>query len=172
MHGKRFFGLLGGVLLVATALYGQASRKAAATLQPTQGNTVKGTVTFEESNGKVRVIAIVSGLKPGKHGFHIHEKGDCSAPDASSAGGHFNPGNQKHGAPDAAEHHPGDLGNLDADSSGQAKLDKTADLLTVGSGANSVVGKAVIVHLGEDDLTTQPTGNAGGRAACGVVQAP
>ena len=141
-----------------------------AILNPTQGNMVMGTVTFTESNGKVHVVANVTGLKAGKHGFHIHEKGDCSAPDAASAGGHFNPTTKAHGAPEAAEHHIGDLGNLEADSSGQAKLDRTFDSLTLASGPNSILGKAVVVHGGEDDLKSQPAGNAGPRIACGVIQ--
>jgi Cu-Zn family superoxide dismutase len=146
------------------------AQKAEAKLAPTQGNDVKGTVTFTQNDGKTRVVANVTGLKPGKHGFHIHEKGDCSAPDASSAGGHFNPGGHKHGAPEAAEHHSGDLGNIEADAKGRARLNRTVDFLTVADGPNSVVGKAVIVHAQEDDLQTQPTGNAGGRLACGVIE--
>jgi len=146
------------------------SLRAVANLAPTQGNNVKGTVTFTENQGKTRIVANVTGLTPGKHGFHVHEKGDCSAPDASSAGGHFNPGGHKHGSPDAPEHHAGDLGNIEADSKGRAHLDQTVDFLTVADGPNAVVGRAVIVHSQEDDLQTQPTGNAGARVACGVIE--
>ena len=141
-----------------------------AVLSPTQGNTVMGTVTFTESNGKVHVVANVAGLKAGKHGFHIHEKGDCRAPDAASAGGHFNPTSKAHGAPEATEHHIGDLGNLEADSNGQAKLDRNFDFLALSCGPNSILGKAAVVHDGEDDLKSQPAGNAGPRVACGVIQ--
>lgn len=144
--------------------------RAVANLQPTEGSSVTGTVTFESTNGGVRIEAHINGLSPGKHGFHIHEFGDCSAPDASSAGGHFNPGNHPHGAPGQGEHHAGDLGNLEADESGHAMKEMTVDFITLGSGPNSVVGKAVIVHADEDDLSTQPTGNAGGRLACGVIE--
>lgn len=127
-----------------------------------------GMVTFTKSADSVQVVADVSGLTPGKHGFHIHEFGDCSAPDATSAGGHFNPTHKPHGAPDADEHHAGDLGNLEADSSGKAHLELTDKTLKL-SGDNSVLGLAVIVHAKEDDLKSQPVGNAGGRLACGVI---
>ena len=141
-----------------------------ATLAATQGNTVKGTVRFTEKDGKTRVVANLTGLKPGKHGFHIHEKGDCSAPDAASAGGHHNPESKKHGSPDDAEHHVGDLGNIEADAKGKARLERTVSFLTLADGPKSINGKGVIVHQAEDDLKTQPTGNAGARVACGVIQ--
>ena len=141
---------------------------AIAYLNPTQGNNVRGTVTFTEVSGGIRVVADVTGLDPGEHGFHIHEKGDCSAPDASSAGGHFNPHSMPHGAPEAEQRHAGDLGNLIADQTGKAHIDRVDKHFTF-SGAESIVGRAVIVHAKRDDLATQPTGNAGGRVACGVI---
>lgn len=147
-----------------------APATAVADLQPTEGSSVSGTVTFEENNGQVHVSATVTGLEPGKHGFHIHENGDCSAPDATSAGGHFNPEGVDHGAPDADVHHVGDLGNLEADAEGNAEYHSNWDFLDLGDGPNSIVGKAVIVHAGEDDLTSQPTGAAGARLACGVIE--
>jgi Cu-Zn family superoxide dismutase len=156
--------------LQAPAMLAAQGGSAVANLAPTQGNSVKGTVRFTESKGKTRIVANVTGLKPGKHGFHIHEKGDCSAPDATSAGGHFNPENHKHGAPDASEHHAGDLGNLEADAKGQARLQRTVDFVTVSDGPSSVAGRAVIVHEKEDDLQSQPVGNAGARLACGVIE--
>ncbi|MBI4460888.1 MAG: superoxide dismutase family protein [Acidobacteria bacterium] len=146
-----------------------ATRTAQATLRPTEGNRVEGTVHFEEDMGEMHVEFHVTGLTPGKHGFHIHETGDCSAPDASSAGGHFNPDGTPHGAPDAAQHHAGDLGNIEPDSTGMAMADIHSTSLAL-EGANSIIGKAVIVHAGEDDLTSQPDGNAGPRLACGVIQ--
>jgi Cu-Zn family superoxide dismutase len=139
-----------------------------ATLRPTEGNHAAGTVRFRPEGDTVRVIAEVTGLTPGEHGFHIHETGDCSAPDGSSAGGHFNPTDMPHGAPDAPAHHVGDLGNLTADASGKATLDRVFDFLTL-EGENSIVGRGVIIHAGPDDFTTQPTGNAGARVACGVI---
>jgi len=143
--------------------------KAVAKLEPTAGNNVKGTVTFTADAGGVRVVADLSGLTPGEHGFHIHEKGDCSAPDGSSAGGHFNPTGAPHGGPDAAQHHVGDLGNITADQAGKARMDKVFSYLTM-EGTNSFVGRSVVVHSGKDDFTSQPAGNAGARLTCGVIK--
>ena len=139
-------------------------------LKATQGNNVQGTLRINETPPKVHIVGEITGLSPGKHGFHIHEKGDCSAPDAASAGGHFNPDHTMHGAPDAAEHHTGDLGNIVADSSGKAQVDMTVDFLELAVDPKTIDGKAVIVHAGEDDLHSQPAGNAGARVACGVIQ--
>jgi Cu-Zn family superoxide dismutase len=147
-------------------------KRAVAKLTGTKGHeSVTGTVEFVAQEGGVLVTAHLEGLTPGDHGFHIHEKGDCSAPDGASAGGHFNPSSHKHGAPDAAEHHEGDLGNLTAGKDGKADKTMTLTDVTLGDGANSVVGKGFIVHDKKDDLTTQPTGNAGARVACGVITA-
>ena len=148
------------------------TREAVAVLNPTEGNDVRGQVTFTATGGGVRVVAEIEGLGAGTHGFHVHEFGDCSAPDASSAGGHFNPQNAPHGAPDApaAERHAGDLGNIEADADGTARYDRTDAVLSL-SGPNSVIGKAVVVHAQRDDLTSQPTGDAGDRLACGVIEA-
>jgi Cu-Zn family superoxide dismutase len=164
------------VLVLALIVAGCAtmtspSPKASATLAPTAGNRASGTVTFSPSGDRVRVVAKVAGLTAGKHGFHIHEKGDCSAADAMSAGGHFNPTNKPHGNPTAVEHHGGDMPMLEADASGNASIDVTLDTVTLDSGANSVIGRAVIVHKDPDDYKTQPTGNSGARVACGVIAA-
>ena len=142
---------------------------ATATLTPTQGHDVKGTVTFTKVDNGVRVVADITGLTPGEHGFHVHEKGDCSAPDGSSAGGHFNPTGMPHGGPDSEKHHIGDLGNLTADASGKATLDRVFTFLEL-SGTNSIVGCGLVVHQGADDLTSQPSGDAGARVACGVIE--
>lgn len=150
------------------APHAESAKKALATLSPTEGSSVEGTVSFEQTADGVRVIAHVSGLTPGKHGFHIHQYGDCSALDGKSAGGHFNPEGTKHGGPDAAERHVGDLGNLVADENGHAHYDRIDSQLSL-EGPHSIIGRAVIVHTGEDDLTSQPTGAAGSRAACGVI---
>jgi Cu-Zn family superoxide dismutase len=146
--------------------------QAAAELSPTEGSRVSGTVTFSSLNGEVRVGADLEGLEPGLHGFHIHEVGDCSAPDASSAGGHFNPDNTPHGAPEnpPAQRHVGDLGNLEADAEGKAHYERVDQMLPL-RGPNSIVGKSVIVHAQADDLSSQPSGSAGPRLACGVIQA-
>jgi len=144
---------------------------ASAELKPTEGNQGSGIVTFTDVDGTVRIVADLEGLKPGKHGFHIHEKGDCSAPDASSAGGHFNPSGTPHGAPENPpdQRHVGDLGNLEAAADGKAHYEWVGEVISL-EGPNSIVGKAVIVHAEPDDLTSQPTGNAGARVACGVIQ--
>jgi Cu-Zn family superoxide dismutase len=146
-----------------------SAAKAMAALAPTEGNQARGTVTFTSADKGVRVVAIISGLAPGEHGFHIHEKGDCSAADASSAGEHFNPTGAPHGGPDSDQHHIGDLGNITADSSGSATLDRVFSYLTL-EGDTSIIGRAVVVHSGRDDLTSQPGGDAGTRVACGVIQ--
>lgn len=164
-----------GMLLGATLWFGCATenagqtRSAIAVLSPTQGNNVRGSVTFTKVRGGVRVVADVVGLTPGAHGFHIHEKGDCSAPDASSAGGHFNPTGMNHGAPDMDMRHAGDLGNLVADISGRARLTHVDRHMTM-EGPNSILGRGVIVHADPDDLKSQPSGNAGPRVACGVIK--
>jgi len=144
--------------------------RATATLAPTTGNSATGTVSFEQSGGKVLVHGEVRGLKPNaQHGFHVHEKGDCSSGDGMSAGGHFNPGGQPHGSHAAAMHHAGDLPSLQADGQGVARFRFESGTIAVGSGANDVTGKGLIVHRDPDDYTTQPTGNAGPRLACAVI---
>jgi superoxide dismutase, Cu-Zn family len=145
----------------------QETKKAIAVLHSASGSQVMGTVTFTQMGDTVQVVADITGLTPGKHGFHIHEFGDCSAADASSAGGHFNPMKKPHGAPDATERHAGDLGNVEADSTGKAHLELKDNMLKL-SGENSILGRGVIVHEKVDDWS-QPTGNAGGRLACGVI---
>lgn len=150
----------------------EAALLAATVLEPTEGNQVTGTVNFVEAPDGIRVQATVEGLEPNTtHGFHIHEEGDCSAPDASSAGGHFNPTDDPHGGPDdpADERHVGDLGNLESNADGVATYDRVDELLTV-DGNTSILGRGVIVHAGADDLESQPTGDAGARLACGVIE--
>ena len=142
--------------------------KAICVLHPTKGSEVHGTVTFEASEKGVRVVANVSGLKLGKHGFHIHEFGDCSSDSGTSAGGHFNPTGMPHSMPSNEKRHVGDLGNIEADKDGKAHLDYV-DLMLALHGDDSILGRGVIVHEKEDDFKTQPTGAAGARLACGVI---
>jgi Cu-Zn family superoxide dismutase len=145
---------------------------AVAELRPTQGSNASGTATFVERSGKLIVDGRFKGLTPGQHGIHIHEKGDCSAPDAMSAGGHYNPTAEPHGAPDSARHHGGDFGNLTADANGDATLNATFDSGRIGIGklaANTIAGKALVIHADPDDLNSQPAGNSGKRVACGVI---
>lgn len=146
----------------------QETTKAIAVLHPSSDSKVTGTITFTKVTDGVQVVADVAGLTPGKHGFHIHEFGDCSAADAATAGGHFNPTHKQHGGPAMTERHMGDLGNLEADASGKAHLEMKDQTLKL-SGENSILGHAVIVHTKDDDLKSQPVGNAGGRLACGVI---
>ena len=147
-----------------------AGPSATARLEPTKGNTTSGIVEFHQRGGAVQVTATVTGLAPNQeHGFHLHEKGDCSSGDGMSAGGHWNPDNQPHG-PQTAAHHAGDMPSLKADGSGNAKATFTLPNVTVADGMRSVVGRGLIVHKDPDDYKTQPTGNAGARLACAVVR--
>ena len=143
---------------------------AAATLEARSDSHLTGKASFTESEGGVLVELEVHHAPPGWHAVHVHEKGDCSAPDASSAGGHFNPATKNHGSPHAPEHHAGDLGNMWVDEHGDGHHVLLMPDLTVADGPTSVRGRAIIVHAGVDDLVTQPTGNAGGRIGCGVIQ--
>ena len=164
----------GWVVAVAFAVPGEAqagSAKASAKLESRSGSTATGKVTFSEHGGRVTMKVTVSGLTPGEHAIHLHDKGDCSAPDATSAGGHWNPTSEDHGKWGRAPFHHGDIGNLVANANGKATMTVESELWTIGDGKPSdVLGHAVIVHAKQDDFTTQPTGNAGGRVACGVIQ--
>jgi len=142
--------------------------KAVAVLNPLGGSGVTGTVTFTRAEGGVKVSAHLKGLTEGAHGFHIHQYGDCSAPDGTSAGGHFNPTAQPHAGPTAASRHTGDMGNVVASKDGTATLEYV-DTHASFEGENSILGRGVIVHEKADDLTSQPTGAAGGRVACGII---
>lgn len=142
---------------------------AVASLQPTTGNTARGTVTFVQDGDEVRVQASISGLKPNsEHGFHIHEKGDCSSGDGMSTGGHYNPGGKPHG-PQSSEHHAGDMPSLKADANGNVSASFELKGVSVGGGSADLVGRGLIVHRDPDDFKTQPTGNSGPRIACAVI---
>jgi Cu-Zn family superoxide dismutase len=143
--------------------------KASAT-QPANGQA-KGEIEFHQTGDKVHITGEISGLKPNaKHAIHIHEKGDLSAPDLSSAGGHYNPEKHIHGGPTTSPVHAGDLGNLQTNDKGVAKMDLTVDNITLGGAKNDVIGKAVIIHAKEDDLKSQPSGAAGDRIGGGVIE--
>jgi Cu-Zn family superoxide dismutase len=168
--------ILTAALVAAFAAAGCASLglspkpTAVATLEPTTGNSARGTVTFTQDGDEVRVRANVSGLKPGaEHGFHVHEKGDCSSGDGMSTGGHFNPTGKPHGPP-RGDHHAGDMPSLVADSYGNASASFELKGVSVGGAAPDLVGKGLIVHRDPDDYKTQPTGNAGPRIACAVIR--
>ncbi|MEC7524988.1 MAG: superoxide dismutase family protein [Myxococcota bacterium] len=143
---------------------------AVAEMRPTEGNAVEGTVRFQQQGQLVRVQVDLTGLPPqSRHGFHVHENGDCSAPDGTSAGGHYNPGGHDHALPDGAARHAGDMGNVEADISGEVHVELAFETFSVnGDHLPPVTGRAVIVHADPDD-GGQPTGNAGARVACGVI---
>jgi len=160
--------LLAGLSFASQSTPATGVTKAVAVLNPTEGNKVSGIVTFTTEGDKVKVSAHIEGLTPGNHGFHIHEWGDCSSKDGMAAGGHFNPSAMTHGAPTDAKRHAGDLGNIEVGDSGMAHIEFTDSVMKL-DGPNSITGRGVIVHAKPDDFKTQPTGNAGGRQACGVI---
>lgn len=145
-------------------------RKATAPLVAKSGSSVAGVISFQQAGQGVIVSGSLTGLKPNQeHGFHVHDKGDCSSADGMSAAGHFNPNGKPHGHHTGAAKHAGDMPNLKADASGVAKFEYKLNGLTVDAGPTSVVGRGLIVHANPDDYTSQPVGNAGGRLACGVI---
>ena len=164
------FAMAAGIA-AGCASIGLSSKPAAvANLEPTSGNSARGTVTFTQDGDEIRVRATLSGLKAGaEHGFHVHEKGDCSSGDGMSAGGHFNPGAKPHG-PQRSEHHAGDMPNLKADGYGNASASFELKGLSIGTGTADLVGKGLVVHRDPDDYNSQPAGNAGPRIACAVIR--
>jgi len=162
--------LLASALVLTACASMTSGPRAVAQLQSTTGNTATGTVSFTKSGNKVLVTGEIRGLKPNaEHGFHVHEKGDCSSGDGLSAGGHFNPDGKPHGHHADMAHHAGDLPSLKADASGVAKFSFETTSIAVGSGPADVTGRGLIVHRDPDDYKTQPTGNAGPRLACAVI---
>jgi Cu-Zn family superoxide dismutase len=161
----------GAVLFSGCAMMEEKEPTASATLEPRSGSKVKGTVTFTQVGDLVRVSGTVTGHTKGPKGFHIHAMGDCSAHDAMSAGGHFNPANSKHGGPYDPVKHAGDLGNLNFGADGVAKFSFVVGDISVSSTRpDGIIGRALMVHAAADDLKTDPTGNSGGRVACGVIK--
>lgn len=145
-------------------------KRAVAIIKPIKGNQVQGKVTFKKVADGIRIVAEIDGLTPGKHGFHIHEFGDCGGEDGAAAGAHFNPTNQKHGGPDSEERHVGDLGNLVADEKGHAHYERVDKVISF-EGNNSIIGRSVIIHADADDYKSQPAGASGAKIACGVIEA-
>lgn len=137
-------------------------------IRPTAGNETSGVITFKKEGDGIRIQARISGLTPGKHGFHVHEWGNVDCTDGKCTGGHFNPDGVDHAGPDAATRHVGDLGNLEAGEDGSATYDRLDEHVAF-SGRNSIIGRAIIVHADPDDLASQPTGNAGARVGYGVI---
>jgi Cu-Zn family superoxide dismutase len=142
--------------------------KAVAVVHPTENGEATGHVTFTKEEEGVRVQGEFEGLNEGKHGFHIHQYGDCRAADGTSAGGHYNPANNPHAGPDAESRHVGDMGNLEANANGNASINYVDNTITL-NGPESIMGRGIVIHGGEDDLESQPTGAAGQRMGCGVI---
>lgn len=147
------------------------SKKASAIINPSSGSAVSGTATFTQIGQKVRLRIQVENVSPGEHGVHIHENGDCSAPDGKSAGGHWNPTDVDHGKWGEGEFHLGDIGNIMVGEDGTGSIELVTDLWEIGTGSDvDVVGKGIIVHADPDDFVSQPSGNAGARIGCGVIE--
>jgi Cu-Zn family superoxide dismutase len=153
---------------LSASLHAEESKKAVAVLTAMSDSSVAGTFHFELTDAGIKITGTVTGLTPGKHGFHVHQYGDLTKADGTSAGGHFNPHGSEHAGPHADHRHVGDLGNIVADESGTAVVSIVDTQLTF-SGDNSIIGRSVVVHAGEDDLSSQPSGAAGARVAVGVV---
>lgn len=169
--------IISSTLLIAliigckTSTNSNDAKKLTIALEPKSNSTVAGNATFTEKNGKVTFTANISGLTPGIHAIHIHEKSDCSAADGSSAGGHWNPTFKKHGKWGVGEYHKGDIGNFTADEKGNGTITMTTDEWCIGceDETKNILNKGLIVHQGTDDFTSQPAGNAGGRVACSAI---
>lgn len=172
---SRWMGtLLAGTAVLAVAGCSHSPRsdaQAQAKLQARSGSMVAGLVSLMGVGERLVVEARVSGLTPGEHGFHVHESGDCSAPDASSAKGHFNPDGKGHGHHHGNERHAGDLPNLVADASGNANYRAEVSQLKLGAGKYNIVGLSLVIHADPDDYKSQPAGNSGKRVACGTIAA-
>lgn len=169
--------ILSIVLLIAIIIGCKTKGKSSAvsnlniTFESKNNSNVSGTATFKENMGKVTFMAKLSGLKPGIHAIHIHEKSDCTAADGSSAGGHWNPTFKKHGQWGVGEYHRGDIGNFIADEKGNGSITLTTDEWSIGGEdeTKNILGKGLIVHQDADDFVSQPTGNAGARIACSAI---
>lgn len=148
------------------------AKTAEAVMNAKSGSDVDGTVSFKQmDNGDIMMTLSLTGVEPGRHAVHIHENGDCSADDGTSAGGHWNPTSEDHGEWGDGEHHLGDIGNFEVGDDGVATMTFTTDKWSMNDAdTNNILGKSVIVHAKADDFTSQPSGAAGARIACGVIQ--
>lgn len=144
---------------------------ATAELAPKSGSKVSGTLKLiQVTLDKVLVTGLVEGLAPGKHGFHVHMNGNCDSPDGMSAGAHFNPNGNHHGSPQSADHHLGDIGNIEVDERGRADINIEIHGVTIALiGMNSIAERSLIIHAKSDDFT-DPAGNSGPRVACGEIE--
>jgi Cu-Zn family superoxide dismutase len=154
-----------------TGIDAPASQQAIAVIGPTSGNSVTGTATFTQIGDQIALLVEINGASPGLHAVHIHQYGDCSAADGTSAGGHWNPTDVAHGKWGEGEFHLGDLGNISFGADGTGSFELTTDLWEMGTGSDvDIVGRGFIVHAGADDFTSQPSGAAGPRVGCGVIE--
>lgn len=169
--GAAVLALAGVAWLAGCAAPGPAGPSARAELLSRSGSSVTGAVDFVQRGGVLVVTGEIRGLKPNaEHGFHVHEKGDCSAADATSAGGHFNPGGHAHGRSGQGPHHAGDVPNLKADANGVARVNAEVSGLSIsGTAPDGIIGRGLVVHRDPDDYRSQPAGNSGPRVACGVI---
>ena len=168
---KRHLILTGIALLVAC--FGPNTKKGIATIEAKNGSSVFGTIVFFEERGVVKIKADISGLGEGPVAIHLHAIGDCGSVDGKSAGGHWNPTNENHGKWGTSPFHSGDIGNIQIDENGKGKLtivDQYGRWSIGGSPNTNVIGKAIVVHVGEDDMSSQPSGAAGARIGCGVIK--
>ena len=138
-------------------------------MEPKSDSTATGVIALSQTNDLVTIKIDMTGVSPGMHGFHIHEKGNCSPANASAAGGHFNPSNMTHGNPAGVTRHAGDQLSLEANAQGEIRTIITTEAITLNTGQNSIAGKSFVLHADPDDYTTQPAGNSGKRIACGVI---
>lgn len=168
MIRKVLFILIAGLLTGVAGLF--AADEAVAVLHPASGSSCKGIVRMTQEGSALKVVGDIEGLPPNtKHGFHVHEFGDCTAPDAASAGGHYDPeGTKHHGTPTDEKRHIGDMGNVESDAAGKVHYEVKLEGATISGSQAPVLGRAIIVHAKPDDFS-QPVGNAGGRIACGVL---
>ena len=149
-------------------------KKLSIKLSPKSDSNTEGTINFTEKDGVVSLVGTITGLEEGEHAIHIHEKADCSSPDGKSTGGHWNPTGQPHGKwGDEAGYHKGDIGNFEVNANGRGTVSISTDEWCIGCGDDTkdILGKAIIVHLGVDDFTSQPSGAAGARVGCaGIIE--
>ena len=147
------------------------SKQATAVIGPASGSDLSGTAIFTQNGDTITLVVEIQNVSPGLHAVHIHEKGDCSAPDGTSAGGHWNPTNVAHGKWGEGEFHLGDIGNMTVSEEGTGRIELTTNLWEIGTGSDiDIVGRGIIVHAGADDFTSQPSGAAGARIGCGAIE--
>ena len=158
-------------VLQKIGILSKPSKQAIASIGSASGSNLAGIAVFTQNGDTITLVVEIENVSPGIHAVHIHEKGDCSAPDGTSAGGHWNPTNVAHGTWGEGEFHLGDIGNVTVGEDGTGRIELTTKLWEIGTGSNiDIVGRGIIVHAGSDDFTSQPSGNAGARIGCGAIE--